>query len=56
MALTNMIAPDVFVPGNHEFDFGPDVFKKRIAEATFPVLAANLRDEQGQPNCQYRRH
>ena len=31
------------------FDFGPDVFKKRIAEATFPVLAANLRDEQGQP-------
>ena len=48
MVLTNMLAPDVFVPGNHEFDFGPDVFKKRIAEATFPVLAANLRDEQGQ--------
>ena len=24
MVLTNMIAPDVFVPGNHEFDFGKD--------------------------------
>ena len=47
--LTNRIAPDLFVPGNHEFDFGEDVFRKRMAEATFPVLAANLRDKDGKP-------
>lgn len=45
--LTNRIAPDVFVPGNHEFDFGEEVYRKRMAEATFPVLAANLRDAGG---------
>lgn len=47
--LTNQIGPDLFVPGNHEFDFGENVFRKRMAEATFPVLAANLRDKDGQP-------
>lgn len=31
------------VLGNHEFDFGQDVLKKRIAEANFPILAANVR-------------
>src|SRR5436853_2482729 len=30
MALTNMVAPDIFVPGNHEFDFGKDVFLQRM--------------------------
>ena len=45
--LTNMIAPDVFVPGNHEFDFGEDVYRKRMSEARFPILAANLRDRDG---------
>ncbi|MFQ5625347.1 MAG: bifunctional metallophosphatase/5'-nucleotidase, partial [Methyloligellaceae bacterium] len=45
--LTNMIAPDVFVPGNHEFDFGEDIYRKRMGEARFPILAANLRDRDG---------
>ena len=45
--LINLIEPEVFVPGNHEFDFGPDVFKKRMSEARFPVLAANLLDSTG---------
>ncbi len=45
--LTNMLAPDIFVPGNHEFDFGEEVYRKRMAEAKFPVLAANLRDKDG---------
>ena len=26
VALTNLIAPDIFVPGNHEFDFGKAIF------------------------------
>ncbi len=47
IALTNELKPDIFVPGNHEFDYGPDVFLKRMAEARFPVLAANLADERG---------
>src|SRR6478752_10666865 len=37
IALTNAIKPDIFVPGNHEFDFGKTVFRKRMAEAKFPV-------------------
>lgn len=45
--LTNAVPPDIFVPGNHEFDFGAEVFKTRMAEAKFPILAANLRDENG---------
>jgi len=33
------------VIGNHEFDFGQEVLKKRIKEASFPYLAANLYRE-----------
>ena len=47
VALTNMIAPDIFVPGNHEFDFGKAVFLERMREATFPLYGANLRDPAG---------
>ncbi len=47
IALNNMIAPDVFVPGNHEFDFGEEIYRKRMAEAQFSVLAANLRSASG---------
>lgn len=49
VALFNEFPPDVFVPGNHEFDFGKDVYLKRHAEAKFPFLAANMRDAQGRP-------
>ncbi|MFW6077837.1 MAG: bifunctional metallophosphatase/5'-nucleotidase, partial [Hyphomicrobiales bacterium] len=40
--LLNMVDLDMFVPGSHEFDFGPEVFAKRMGEASFPVYAANL--------------
>jgi 2',3'-cyclic-nucleotide 2'-phosphodiesterase (5'-nucleotidase family) len=40
--LMNMMRFDAMVVGNHEFDFGQDVLKKRIAEAEFPVLGANV--------------
>ena len=49
IALTNVIKPDIFVPGNHEFDFGKAVFLKRMAEAKFPVFAANMPGADGQP-------
>ncbi|MGE3989085.1 bifunctional metallophosphatase/5'-nucleotidase [Pseudorhodoplanes sp.] len=47
MVLTNMIAPDVFVPGNHEFDFGKEIFFKRMAEAKFPIYCANILNPDG---------
>src|SRR5947209_1126423 len=47
VALTNMIAPDILVPGNHEFDFGKAVFLERMGEPNFPLYAANLRDANG---------
>lgn len=47
--LTNLVPPDAFTPGNHEYDFGPEVFLKRMSEAKFPLLAANLRDADGKP-------
>lgn len=49
MTLTNMIPPDIFAPGNHEFDFGKATFLERMAEAKFPLYAANLRGPDGQP-------
>lgn len=45
--LFNMSPLDVFVPGNHEFDFGPEVFEARMHEMKFQVLAANLRSATG---------
>lgn len=45
--LLNGLKLDFFVPGNHEFDFGKEIFKKRMAEARFPLFAANLRDADG---------
>ena len=49
IALTNMAPPDIFTPGNHEFDFGEEVFLKRMGEARFPLFAANLRRADGTP-------
>ena len=47
VALTNMIKPDIFAPGNHEFDEGTENFTTRMTEATFPIYAANLRNGDG---------
>ena len=49
ITLTNMVAPDIFAPGNHEFDFGKATFLQRMQEATFGLYAANLRDPDGAP-------
>lgn len=45
--LTNMIKPDIFVPGNHEFDFGKATFLRRTAEMKFPLFAANMINPDG---------
>ena len=49
IALTSIVPFDLAVPGNHEFDFGQDVFKARVAEAKYPWGAVNLTDAAGQP-------
>jgi 5'-nucleotidase len=46
----NQIGLDYSVFGNHEFDFGPDVLRERIAESKFKWLGANVIDAKtGQP-------
>lgn len=38
---------DAMALGNHDFDWGQDVVAQRSREASFPFLAANLRDASG---------
>ena len=45
--LLNKLDLTAMVLGNHEFDFGPEVTKQRISEATFPILGANNQDPNG---------
>ncbi len=39
----NAVGVDMAVPGNHEFDYGPEAALERVSESRFPWLAANLR-------------
>ena len=48
VAMQNKMGLDVFVPGNHEFDFGKENYLKLTAAQTYPTFAANLRDAGGQ--------
>jgi 2',3'-cyclic-nucleotide 2'-phosphodiesterase (5'-nucleotidase family) len=43
----NAMGFDAMVVGNHEFDFGQEVLKKRISEARFPILGANVEGLDG---------
>lgn len=40
--LMNAMGFDAMVVGNHEFDFGKEVLRKRVSEADFPVLCSNI--------------
>ncbi|MBI5483112.1 MAG: bifunctional metallophosphatase/5'-nucleotidase, partial [Deltaproteobacteria bacterium] len=40
--MMNLMKFDAMTTGNHEFDFGQDILKERIRQASFPVLAANV--------------
>lgn len=48
VAMQNKMGLDVFVPGNHEFDFGKENYLKLVAAQTYPTFAANLRDARGE--------
>ena len=43
----NYLKFDAMTIGNHEFDWGMDVFRHLAASSRFPYLSANLRDERG---------
>jgi 2',3'-cyclic-nucleotide 2'-phosphodiesterase (5'-nucleotidase family) len=45
MAVMNSMDYDAMVLGNHEFNFGKDIFRGVMGQATFPVLQANLADD-----------
>jgi hypothetical protein len=49
IALMNDIGVDYAAFGSHDFDFGPEVLKQRIAESKFIWLATNTRDAEGKP-------
>jgi 2',3'-cyclic-nucleotide 2'-phosphodiesterase (5'-nucleotidase family) len=40
----NAMGYDAAAIGNHEFDFGPDVLRERLAQAEFPFLGANVQE------------
>jgi 5'-nucleotidase/UDP-sugar diphosphatase len=40
--ILNHMDVDLMVPGNHEFDFGPENFQIRISEAKFPIVSSNI--------------
>ena len=54
--LLNAVWTEVAVPGNHEFDFGPEVFHKRVEESRFPWLGANVLTPDGEVCCGMKEH
>jgi len=47
--LTNLVPFDIAVPGNHEFDFGPQNFLDKVAESKYPWAAINITNADGSP-------
>lgn len=46
--LMNTVGFNATAIGNHEFDYGQQTLKKRIEQANFPFLNANITDPSGQ--------
>lgn len=47
--LTNLVPFDIAVPGNHEFDFGPENFFEKMAASNYPWAAVNITNADGSP-------
>ena len=47
--LTNLVPFDLAVPGNHEFDFGPENFLEKMAASAYPWAAVNITNADGSP-------
>ena len=46
---TNLVPFDLAVPGNHEFDFGPENFFEKMKAAKYPWAAINITKADGSP-------
>jgi 5'-nucleotidase / UDP-sugar diphosphatase len=44
---TNMVPFDLAVPGNHEFDFGPENFMEKMKASKYPWAAINITNGDG---------
>jgi 2',3'-cyclic-nucleotide 2'-phosphodiesterase/3'-nucleotidase/5'-nucleotidase len=44
IAAFNAMGYDAMTLGNHEFNFGSEIFKAVLGDATFPILGANVTD------------
>lgn len=47
--LTNLEPFDIAVPGNHEFDFGPENFFEKMKASKYPWAAINITNADGSP-------
>ncbi|MGE5478644.1 MAG: bifunctional metallophosphatase/5'-nucleotidase [Bacteroidales bacterium] len=47
--MLNRLGPAAAVLGNHEFDFGADPLRARMAESRFPWLVTNVSERDGSP-------
>lgn len=47
--LTNIVPFDLAVPGNHEFDFGPENFIEKMKASKYPWAAINITNADGSP-------
>ena len=47
--LTNLVPFDLAVPGNHEFDFGPENFYAKMKASAYPWAAVNISHKDGAP-------
>ena len=47
--LTNLEPFDLAVPGNHEFDFGPENFIEKMNASNYPWAAVNITNADGSP-------
>jgi 2',3'-cyclic-nucleotide 2'-phosphodiesterase (5'-nucleotidase family) len=45
----NTMGYDAMTLGNHEFNFGSDIFKSVLSQATFPLLQANVSEDPLNP-------
>lgn len=46
---TNLVPFDLAVPGNHEFDFGPENFFEKMKASKYPWAAINITKDDGSP-------
>ncbi|MEP7346058.1 MAG: 5'-nucleotidase C-terminal domain-containing protein, partial [Gemmatimonadaceae bacterium] len=47
VALFNQLGVSAAALGNHEFDWGQDTLRRRMRDAAYPILGANVRNRDG---------